>query len=179
METFQLLKRNTETKGIGKEEFSQIFDTLYVPIRNFIYYKVGDVQVAEDIAQETFLKVWEKRHEIIGDTVKSLVYTIANNLFINRYDRKKVEQKYSGSFTGSYINSESPEFEMEMKEFDTKLQRALAALNEKNREVFLMNRIDGLKYNEIAENLNISVKAVEKRMSQALATLRQFVEKKI
>ena len=65
-----------------------------------------------------------------------------------------------------------------MKEFDLRLQNALALLDEKKRSVFLMNRIDELTYNQIAENLGITVKAVEKRMEKALAFLRKKMDMK-
>lgn len=73
---------------------------------------------------------------------------------------------------------ETPEFEMEIKEFDRKLQRVLSELNDNNRTVFLMNRIDQMTYNEIAASLNISVKAVEKRMKKALEHVRKEIEQK-
>lgn len=175
METFRFVKN----KGINKSDFNQIFDEWYEPIRSFIYYKNGDIELAEDIAQETFLKLWENRTSIVKDTVKSLLYTMANNLFINRYDRNKTAQKHAGWFKCSSLTNVSPEYEMEMKEFDKKLQDAIGKLSEKNRAVFLMNRIDDMKYSDIAETLNLSVKAVEKRMSQALKSLRETIDNKI
>jgi RNA polymerase sigma-70 factor (ECF subfamily) len=74
---------------------------------------------------------------------------------------------------------ETPEFELEVKEFDRKLQRVLSELSEKSRTVFLMNRMDQMTYNEIAQNLDISVKAVEKRMKKALEFVRKEIEQKI
>ncbi|MEO0626668.1 MAG: sigma-70 family RNA polymerase sigma factor, partial [Bacteroidota bacterium] len=71
---------------------------------------------------------------------------------------------------------ESPGFKMEETEFYQQLQSAIAALPEKNRIVFLMNRIDKLTYREIAERLEISQKAVEKRMSKALVELRKLTQ---
>jgi RNA polymerase sigma-70 factor (ECF subfamily) len=162
-------------QGINQAEFDQIFNTWYDPIRNFVYYKTGDSQVAQDIAQDTFLKIWEKRSEIKRETVKYLLYTIANNLFINRLDRQKVNFKFVNSFQSSKT-AEAPDFELEMKEFDQRLQQALADLDEKKRTVFLMNRMDEFTYNEIAENLGLSVKAVEKRMEKALSFLRKRIE---
>ena len=69
-----------------------------------------------------------------------------------------------------------PPWSKKEEEFKTKLQNAIAALTEGQREVFLMNRIDGKKYKEIAEILNLSQKAVEKRMSGALKALRLQIE---
>ncbi|MEM7654956.1 MAG: sigma-70 family RNA polymerase sigma factor, partial [Bacteroidota bacterium] len=69
-------------------------------------------------------------------------------------------------------SNETPQFAMEEAEFRHKLETAIASLPEKNRVVFLMNRIEKLTYKEIAERLELSVKAVEKRMHKALIQLR-------
>jgi RNA polymerase sigma-70 factor (ECF subfamily) len=157
--------------GIDKTEFDQIFMDLYNQVRNSVYYKTGDMQEAEDIVQEAFLKIWERRAEIKKDTIKSLLYKIANNLFLNRIEHKKVTIRFVTEYNGNeYFNA--PDFELEMREFDRKLQGAISDLDEKNRTVFLMNRIDDLTYSQIAENLGLSVKAVEKRMGKAIAFLK-------
>ena len=88
---------------------------------------------------------------------------------------KKVVLKYAKS-QPDRINSESPEYLLEEKEYHEKVERAISNLRETQRTAFLLNRIEGKKYSEIAELLGISVKAVEKRMSQALASLRQDIE---
>jgi len=72
--------------------------------------------------------------------------------------------------------NQSPEYLLEEEEFKHTLQKAIASLSEAQREVFLMNRIDGKKYREIAEILDISQKAVEKRMSGALKILKDQIE---
>jgi RNA polymerase sigma-70 factor (family 1) len=164
--------------GINQIEFDQVFMTWYKPLRNFIYYKTGDMQVAEDIVQDTFLKVWERRETINTVTIKSLLYTIANNLFLNRIEHEKVTFNFVAEYRGNCL-SDAPDFEFEMKEFDKRLQDSLAELDEKNREVFLMNRIDELTYAQIAENLGLSVKAVEKRISKAMAFLKERLNVKL
>lgn len=169
---------NDEQIGIGQSEFDEIFNNWYDPIRNFVYFKTGDVNVAEDIAQDTFLRLWEKRAEIKTPTVKSLLYTIAGNLVINRFDRQKVSFKFVTNYQPLNV-SVAPDYELEMKEFDNRLQQALDHLDEKNRTVFLMNRIDGLTYVQIAESLGVTVKAIEKRMEKALSFLRKNIDVKI
>ncbi len=164
--------------GINQIEFDQIFEDWYFPVRNFIYYKTGDLQIAEDIAQDTFLKIWEKKESIKILTVKSLLYKIANNLFLNRQEHKKVLYKFLSEYKVNEY-SDAPDYELEMKEFDDKLQVTLAGLDDKNRTVFLMNRIDDLTYNQIAQNLGLSVKAVEKRMGKALSFLKEKLDVKI
>jgi RNA polymerase sigma-70 factor (family 1) len=164
--------------GIDQADFERIFNTWYEPVRNFLYYKTGDMQVSEDIAQDAFLKVWEKRRDIKIETIKSLLFTIANNLFLNRQDHQKVYLRFAIHYQPGVMH-ESPDFEMELKEFDKRLQNAINGLDEKKRTVFLLNRIDKLTYNQIAENLGITVKAVEKRMEKALAQLKQRIEIKL
>jgi RNA polymerase sigma-70 factor (ECF subfamily) len=164
--------------GINQADFDDIFKNWYVPIRNFIYYKSGNIELSEDVAQDAFLKIWEKREEIRPEIVKQLLYTTANNLFLNKLERQKVSFNFRSSFKNDKL-AESPEFELEMKEFDARLQRAIASLDDKKRTVFLMNRIDKLTYWQIAENLDITVKAVEKRMEKALAFLKKEINMNI
>jgi RNA polymerase sigma-70 factor (family 1) len=164
--------------GINQDEFDRIFSDWYYQLRNYVYYKCGDMQAAEDIVQDTFLKIWERKESIRTDTVKSLMYKIANNLFLNRLNHQKVLLKFTSDNSFNEYTA-SPDFELEMKEFDEKLQKSISELDEKNRIVFLMNRIDDLTYREIAQNLGLSQKAVEKRMGKAIAFLKEKLDVKI
>lgn len=157
-----------------KETFKEIFDLHFDEIRRYVFYRCGDKDLSTDIAQDVFLKVWEK--QLISDpkSVKGLLYKIAGDLFVNQYRHKLVEQKYMNSFT---LNQDdiSPEDVTVYNEMKLAYEKALGQLSEKQRTVFLMSRIDRMKYGEIAEKLNISVKAVEKRMTKALAFLRKVL----
>ncbi len=164
--------------GISKADYIDLFNQLYSPIKNFIYYKTGDIELADDIAQDTFIKIWEKRNEIRNETVKSLLYTIAGNLCKNRFEHQQVVFEFANNFQQTET-SVSPEFEFELKEFNDKLQNAIGKLKDKNRVVFLMNRIEGLTYKQIANNLGLSQKAIEKRMKNALDELKKTIEYKI
>ena len=84
--------------------------------------------------------------------------------------------RYEKNFTGLDKTNESPEYILEEKQFQAKLLKAIENLNEKQRIAFLMHRIDGKKYSEIAQELNISVKAVEKRIHLALLSLRKEID---
>jgi len=159
-------------------EFRQLFDQYFKQVKNFIYYKLGDVDAAEDIAQECFVKVWENREKVKPESAKSYLYTIANNLTINQLKRQKVILKFLGR-RSKLEHNKNPQFGMELEEFSQHLQDAVTSLSEKQRIVFLMNRIDSLTYAEIANRLGISVKAVEKRMTGALMSLRETISYKI
>ena len=157
--------------GINQAEFDRIFLDWYVRIRNSVYYKTGDMQEAEDIIQDTFLKLWERRDSVNIETVGPLLYKISGNLFLNKVEHKKVILKFQAEYDNQSY-SEAPDYILEIRDFDKKLQEALSDLDEKHRTVFLMNRIDDMTYSRIAENLGLSVKAIEKRMSIALAFLK-------
>lgn len=165
-------------RGFEKRDFIDLFDQMYLPVKNYVYYKSGDMEVAEDVTQDAFVKVWEKRAEIKKETVRSLLYTIAGNLCKNKFEHQQVVFEFANNYKPEQ-NLSSPEFELEMKEFNQKLQAAIGNLNEKQQCVFLMNRIDGLTYKQIAEHLELSVKAVEKRMKNALSELRKTIDHKI
>ncbi|QGY46227.1 RNA polymerase sigma-70 factor [Maribellus comscasis] len=164
--------------GIDRTKFIELFHQMYQPVKNYIYFKTGDAEMAEDIAQDTFTKVWEKKDDIREETIKSLLYTIAGNLCKNRFEHQQVVFDFAKRYKPEE-NLASPEFELEFKEFNDKLEKAIGALKEKNRIVFLMNRIDGFTYNEIADHLGLSVKAIEKRMKNALDELKKTIEYKI
>ena len=156
-----------------------MFDNNFEQVRDYIYFKCGNIEQAEDVAQEAFLKLWEKREEIKQETVLSYLFRIAHNIFLNQIKREQLSFNFINQSLSKGIDHTSPEFEMEMKEFDIKLQKALAELPEINRITFLMNRVEGLKYKEIAERLDVSIKTIEKRMQKALNQLKEIIEYKI
>lgn len=143
---------------------------------NFAYYKCGDSDAALDLVQDAFAKIWENCSKIDFSKVKTYLLTTVNNLFLNTIKHKKVILAYAKEVPNLDTNNQSPEYLLEEEEFRLKLQNAIASLSEVQREVFLMNRIDGKKYREIAELLDISQKTVEKRMSGALKILKAKIE---
>ena len=165
------------SENLCKEEtFKNVFFDQSERLRNFLYYKTGNMAQAEDLVQDAFGKLWENCSKVAIEKVKSFLFTIANNLFINQVKHKQVVLKFEQR-TKTQVDREDPAFLLEKEEFRKRLQKAISDLPEKQREVFLMNRIDKMKYREIAETLNISVKAVEKRMHKALLSLRKISTK--
>ena len=131
------------------------------------------MNLAEDLTQDAFMILWTKRDTIDPEKVKSYLFTIANNLFLNNVKHQKVVLRFNQQPVNT-VSRETPQYMMETEEFKASLERAIAELPEKNRIVFLMNRIDKMTYKDIAERLGLSVKAVEKRMTKALQRLREI-----
>ncbi|MGG8495015.1 RNA polymerase sigma factor [Tenacibaculum sp. TC6] len=154
--------------------FNKIYEEQSKSLYNFMYYKCADKDLAEDFVQESFVKLWENCSKVFFDKAKSFLFTVANNMFLNHVAHKKIILKHSSEHQKEHTNI-TPEFIIEEQEFLEKLKNAIADLPDKQREVFLLNRIDKKKYKEIAEMLDISVKAVEKRMSLALKSLRDKI----
>jgi RNA polymerase sigma-70 factor (family 1) len=160
------------------KEFKALFDQYYDPIRNFLYYKCGDADLAEDLCQDAFMKLWDKRDDVKSETVKSYLYTIANNMLLNKIRHDKVVINFAEKQKNQQ-DEQSPQYYLEEKEFKEKLDKVIGAMPEKQREVFLMNRIEEMTYQEIADRLSLSVKAIEKRMHGALNHLRNHLDHKL
>ncbi len=156
--------------------FSEFYIKNVQSATNFAYYKSGDSDAALDIVQDAFAKIWENCSQIDYTKVKTYLFTTVNNLFLNTVKHQKVVMAFAKDTPALDKTNQSPEYLLEEEEFKIKLQNAIASLSEAQREVFLMNRIDGKKYREIAEILDISQKAVEKRMSGALKILKDQIE---
>lgn len=157
-----------------EQVFSSIFKANSKTVFNYIYYKFGNEEKAHDAVQEAFVKLWENCAKVVPEKAKSYLYTVANNLYLNVIKAEKVRLKYAKPSLEH--SNESPEFLMEEKQYKEKLDQALNDLPENQRTTFLLNRIDGKKYAEIAEMEGVSVKAIEKRMHLALKTLREQID---
>ncbi len=158
-----------------EKTFSQIYNDYGKTIWNFLYFKCGDNAQADDLVQDAFIKLWQNCKKVTREKAKSFLYTVSNNMFLNQVAHERVVLQYA-QLQPQKVDIQSPQFLLEEKQYHQRLQNAIANLTETQRTAFLLNRIEGKKYAEIAEILEISVKAVEKRMSHALASLRKEIE---
>jgi RNA polymerase sigma factor (sigma-70 family) len=156
---------------LTKEHFKILFEQHFDTVRNYLYYRIGNQELATDIAQEAFMRIWEKQWTISSEKIIGLVYKIASDILISKYRRQQVEIKFQKSL-GTNPLDYSPEEEYQFNELQNKYEKAISKMSEKQRLVFLMSRNDELKYSEIAERLNLSIKAVEKRMDLAISFLK-------
>jgi len=164
----------TSLSEVCKEAvFTDFFKIHGKALRNYLLYKFGNQDEADDMAQEAFIKLWQNCKDVPLEKAKSYIYTLANNASLNVIAHQKVKLNYKNKASHLDRTNENPEFLLEEKQFKDKLLLAIENLNETQRVAFLMHRIDGKKYAEIAETLKISVKAVEKRIHLALLELRK------
>ena len=155
--------------------FSSIFNKYSKNLHDFLYYKFGEDLNPKDKVQEAFIKLWQNCKKVSPEKAKSFLFTTANNLMLNEYAHQKVVLKYTKTKPKTYTN-ENPEFLMQENEYMQKLQKALSNLTEPQRTAFLMNRVEGKRFKEIADILDISTKAVEKRIYGALKKLREDIK---
>ncbi|EDM44735.1 RNA polymerase sigma-70 factor, ECF subfamily protein [unidentified eubacterium SCB49] len=157
----------------------EIFDAIYLKyaknIRDFLYYKYGSHLHPQDKMQEAFIKLWENCKKVTPSKAKSFLFTTANNLTINEYNHQKVVLKFNEQ-PQKTVNNETPEFVLREKEHKIKIEQAIASLTEAERVAFLLNRVEGKRFKEVAALLDISVKAVEKRVYGALKKIREEID---
>ena len=166
-----------DSNGICEELiFSKFFKANVKSLRNYLYFKFGNEEKANDATQDAFIKLWENCKKVPLEKAKSYLYTIANNTSLNEIAHQKVVLKYVQNNTANDKTNLNPEYLLEEEQFKQKLEKAIEKLTEGQRTAFLLNRIEGKKYHEIAIMLDISVKAVEKRIHGALISLRTDIE---
>ncbi len=157
----------------------EIFDAIYTKysknIHDFLYYKFGSALHPQDKMQEAFIKLWENCKKVTPSKAKSFLFTTANNLSINEYRHQKVVLKFNER-PQNLINNETPEFVLREKEYKIEIENAIASLTEAERVAFLLNRVEGKRFKEVAALLDISVKAVEKRVYGALKKIREQID---
>lgn len=161
------------------ERYEKLFREFYPHLRNYLYFKMGNIEAAEDLAQDVFFKLWENRDQVRMESVKSYLYTMASNTAINHLKREQLRFRYAARQQSNPAHDMNPEYEIQHSEYKKKLEQVINELPESNRLVFLMNRIEDLKYREIADRLGLSIKAVEKRMSKAIKTLEEKLGKRL
>ena len=122
------------------------------------------------------MRLWEKMPDLVNDNIKALLYKIAGDIFISHIRRRKVSMNYKAKVLEEEF-SQSPHELLRYKELLQTYEKAIESLPEKQRTVFLLSRMEGLKYYEIADNMGVSVKAIEKRMKNALEYLRKAIGK--
>lgn len=159
-----------------EQAFELLFRKYFPRLCAFSNKFLNDPEEAREVVQEAFMKIWETSEEIDPEeSIKAYLYKITRNLSINKLRRRKIISRYTEIYKIVYIdNHELSGLESLLgKELEENVALSVNNMPEKCRKIYELNRVEGLKYREIAELLKISVKTVEAQMSKALRSLRE------
>lgn len=154
----------------SEKEFERFFNDLYPMMVGFALNYIGDKDQAEELVQDVFTNVWIKAEKIIiSSSAKSYLFTATRNACLNFIKHQKIEQAYANQLESPLSVNED---QVEYDELVGRLEKAMDKIPEKCREIFELNRFEGKRYKEIAEELKLSLKTVENQMGKALKILR-------
>ncbi|MEJ2495120.1 MAG: sigma-70 family RNA polymerase sigma factor [Ignavibacteriaceae bacterium] len=150
------------------DAFKILYYRYFQKLIRFAYYRLRSIETARDLIQELFFRVWTGRERLNPQkSIQAYLYRSLNNLVINY-------RKLSSSQTSSLTDLDERKIRTEEEQENTiDIQNAIERLPEKLKTVFILSRVEGYKYTEIAEICDISVKAVEKRMTKVFVLLRK------
>lgn len=166
-----------KNKYTNKQIFNFLFITYYKQLCIHAYNYVHDIETAKELVQDVYVKLWEKvLSEENHSSFKSFLYTSVRNAAIDYLRHSKTHLEYEQKIL-AYCNDEYFIFdEIIINELEEKIKETIQKLPPQCRKIFQMNRLENKKYKEIAEELQISVKAVEAQISKALLFLKSELE---
>ena len=167
------------TQG-DERAFEALFKLYYARLTLFSNRFVNDLSIAEEIVADVFALLWEKGHEVtFSSSVSSYLFKMVQNRSLNYLKHQKIENLYVAYLERNNLFDEvrsAVENGYEEKELAQQINAAINTLPEKCREIFVLSRFSDMKYKEIASQLNISPKTVERQVSIALEKLRQTLK---
>lgn len=153
-------------------KLSILFDRYHVRIYNFFQKMTHNKMVSEDLTQEVFIKILKYRASYNNGNFASWLYTVARNIFSSYYQKQKKER--SNIIEDDFLNSEEKLFTDSNKEDLEHLQRSLLKLNEKDRELIVMHKLQEIQYEQIAQIVGSSENAVKVKTHRALKKLKEI-----
>jgi RNA polymerase sigma-70 factor (ECF subfamily) len=155
-----------------REAFRMLFESYHAQLFRFAEIYVCSPDIAEDIVQEVFIKLWENSGIRINQSLRSYLFLMVKNACIDYLRSLKLEDKKKKRLAEAQILSESVAINLD-SEVSQKIKMAIDELPEQCKEVYRMSIYSGLKHSEIAEELNISVNAVKVQVFRAKKSLRE------
>lgn len=167
---------DTEGQFLNKdreEEFEKVFKKHFKSLHAYACTIVRDDMMAEEMVQNVFCRLWEKTDQIqIRESVSGYLYRSVYHESLNYLKHLKVRDAYQTYAINQVENTNNTSHNIELRELEEHLEIALKELPEKCRTIFQMSRFEELKYQEIADRLELPVKMVENQMGKALRLLR-------
>ncbi len=163
---------------LDDKAFEELFREYFSDLTLFALKYTGDADSAKEIVHTVFVNLWEKRERIDADTsLRSYLFTSVYNRCLNHLrDQRKFKKDALFDVTVEMAAADDAAAGIETSELSGRIEEGLDRLPEKCRQVFELNRFEGLKYREISEKLGISVKTVEAQMTKALRILREHLK---
>lgn len=153
--------------------FESLFKQYYSPLVVFACKYVSDIETAREIVQDFFVKFYEKRQSISIDTsVKSYLYRSVHNSCLNYINQKNIQSRHLKIVEEEHIREDNLENEIHSVELQQRIHDIVERLPGKCRTIFKMNRYEGIRNEDIAQQLNLSKRTVETQISKALKILR-------
>jgi RNA polymerase sigma-70 factor (ECF subfamily) len=154
--------------------FELVFKANYKSLHAYAFTVLRDEAAAEEVVQHVFLKLWERSASIqISGTVTAYLYRAVYNASLNQLKHLKIRTQHRQFLQHRPMESNNAHSkDIHVKELEAKIAAALQELPEQCRTIFQLSRFEELRYREIAERLQISVKTVENQMGKALKLLR-------
>ncbi len=160
-------------KAGDRESFNQVFRRYYSPMVRFCIRYVADSDLASEIVQDLFVKLWSNREKISFNTsFESYMLTSVRNSALTYINKERSHAEANLRVFSEESDNTDPSETLQSNNLEESYRKILKDMPEKRREVFLASRYDGLKYSEIAEKLGISQKTVEAQMSAAIKQLK-------
>ena len=161
--------------------YETLFRRYYEPLCLYGNKITSDMDVAEEIVQELFYTLWKDRESLrIVWSVKPYLYGAVRNHSLQYLEHLKVREQYYRKMTANGQPEsnphDSPQEILEYKELEERLHAVLESLPQRRRDIFRMNRFEGMKYEQIARKMSLSVKTIEAEMSKALQVLRKSLK---
>ncbi|HTN45272.1 MAG TPA: RNA polymerase sigma-70 factor [Flavipsychrobacter sp.] len=164
--------RMTTTLSVHTQ-FEQVFKSHFRRLHAYAYTLLSDQAMAEEMVQNVFCKLWEKNKELIVEiSITAYLYRAVHNECLNHIKHSKVKSAYNSYMAVQGEGEDAPTQKLALNELEKNLDKALRDLPEQCRAIFQMSRFEGLKYREIADRMNLSVKTIENQMGKALKILR-------
>ncbi|WP_241775629.1 RNA polymerase sigma-70 factor [Flavobacterium sp. Root420] len=161
-------------KNGNEAAFEKIFKTYFRNLHAFAYTFMKDDIIAEEIVQNVFFRIWEKKEQLkIDDSLKAYLYRSVHNESLNHLKHLKIKNSFQLQYSANMESSnQDASNQMIATELENDIQKAISELPPQCRIIFQMSRFEQLKYQQIADQLNISIKTVENQMGKALKVLR-------
>jgi RNA polymerase sigma-70 factor (ECF subfamily) len=155
------------------ESFEELFRRYYAPLVVYASRYVTGTEIAREIVQDFFVRLYEKRNTLsIEVSIKSYLYRSVYNCCINFLNQKNIQDKHLKNIELERTDEENLENEIYSVELQYKIYEVIEQLPPKCKRIFKMNRLEGIKNDEIASILKLSKRTVETQISKALKILR-------